>query len=184
MVNVNYRSQNTACERLYKNILWHDWLYLAAHPISVRFDGHFWTAKIHHYSGIFDHNFTLKCQETQGKSYLLWALTKLDKRELTVVNFHGVYHRIQSTINRVNIFWAKIQKSNLKTFITLRYKVMMVTDLLQVVPTRPIQAARNKLLYQLVLLNLYTTCYVKMITDLLVQLLRCFLGLIDLVKRR
>jgi hypothetical protein len=55
-------------------------------------------------------------------------------------------------------------------------RLMTVTDLLQVVPTRLIQAVRNKLLYELVVVNLLTTCYVQTISDLLEQLVASLLA--------
>ena len=58
-------------------------------------------------------------------------------------------------------------------------RLLMVIDLLQVVPTRLIQAVRNKLLraccHQLVI-NLLTTCYVQTISDLLKQFVASLLA--------
>ena len=55
-------------------------------------------------------------------------------------------------------------------------RLMTVPDLLQVVPTRLMQAVRNKLLYELVVMNLLTTCYVQTISNLLQQLVASLLA--------
>jgi uncharacterized membrane protein len=55
-------------------------------------------------------------------------------------------------------------------------RLMTVTDLQQVVPTRLIQAVRNKLLYELVVINLLTTCYVQTISYLLERLVASLLA--------
>jgi hypothetical protein len=56
-------------------------------------------------------------------------------------------------------------------------RLMTVTDLLQVVPTRLIQPVRFVTsCYELVLINLLTTCYVQTISDLLEQLVASLLA--------
>jgi hypothetical protein len=53
-------------------------------------------------------------------------------------------------------------------------RLTMETNLLQVVPTRPIQTVTS--CYELVVVNLLTTCYVQTISDLLEQLVASLLA--------
>jgi hypothetical protein len=55
-------------------------------------------------------------------------------------------------------------------------RLMTVTDLLQIVPTRLIQAVRNKLLRTCHHQHVITTCYVQTISDLLEQLVASLLA--------
>ena len=55
-------------------------------------------------------------------------------------------------------------------------RLMTVTDLLQVVPTKLKQAVRNKLLYEVVPINLLTPCYVQTISDFVGQLVASLLA--------
>ena len=60
--------------------------------------------------------------------------------------------------------------------INLFTRLMMVPDLLQVVPTRLIQVVRNRSCYELVVINLLTTCCLQTISDLLEQLVASLLA--------
>jgi hypothetical protein len=93
---------------------------------------------------------------------------------------------LQTSCNKVVVQIDIRMYSHCKSGYHLVTRLMTVTDLLLVVPTRPLQAVRNKLLYEQSLLS--STCYVQTISDLLEQLVgtTCceFVGLINLVTRR
>ena len=59
-------------------------------------------------------------------------------------------------------------------------RLMTVTDLQQVVPTRPLQAVRNKLLYEIVVINLLRADDIRLVGTTCCE----FVGLIDLVTSR
>jgi hypothetical protein len=75
---------------------------------------------------------------------------------------------LQTSCNKVVVQIDIRMYSHCKSGYHLVTRLMTVTDLQQVVPTRPLQAVRNKLLYEQSLLS--STCYVQTISDLLEQL--------------
>ena len=93
-------------------------------------------------------------RENDANHVLVSTTTALHNALIRPCNLHSPLSlRINAIVDdhvAVVVVFAKLSVTRLTT----------VTDLLQVVPTRLIQAVRNKLLYELVIINLLTTCYV------------------------